>query len=97
MGSETTTAGQGPEGRAPLLWRGGYMVLFLVALSVMPTVYTLFALVQFLSMLLLGAPNAQLAGFGASFADWMRATTRFLTGTDEAKPWPFAPWPTTRD
>ncbi|MGF1552713.1 MAG: DUF4389 domain-containing protein [Paracoccaceae bacterium] len=80
--------------RTALFWRGGYMVLFLLVLSVMPTVYTLLAVVQFLSMLVMRETNPQIAAFGAGFAEWMRDTTRFLTGASEHRPWPFSPWTT---
>lgn len=83
--------------RTALFWRGGYMILFLLALSIMPTVYTLIAVVQFLSLLVMREANRQIASFGAGFAEWMRGTTRFLTCASEEKPWPFSPWPAARD
>lgn len=99
MSAETTTtqpAGTG-DARAAGWWRVGYMILFVIAFSLVQTLHTLFAAVQALAIVILREPNPHLAAFGAGLAEWTRQTSRFLTCADETKPWPFSPWPDARD
>lgn len=99
MTTETATHGAGGDdgagkpGMADRWWRGGYMLLFVIAFSLAQSLHTLIAAVQFLALLIFGAPNDQLRAFGASLAEWTRETSRFLTCADDEKPWPFRPWP----
>ncbi|MEL6766459.1 MAG: DUF4389 domain-containing protein [Pseudomonadota bacterium] len=93
-GGNGARGGGEPAGR---WWRGGYMLLFVIAFSLAQSLHTLIAAVQFLALVIFGAPNAQLSAFGASLAEWTRETSRFLTCADDEKPWPFRPWPEARE
>ena len=101
MPAENAATAARPEGsapsRAPFWWRGGYMLLFVVALSLAQSLHALLAIVQFLALVIFREPNRHIAEFGGSLAEWMRETSRFLTCAAARKPWPFAGWPSARD
>ncbi|MEM6945991.1 MAG: DUF4389 domain-containing protein [Pseudomonadota bacterium] len=103
MASEASTNptnvqdGTGDGGQSQRWWRGGYMLLFVIAFSLAQSLHTLIAVVQFLAIVVLGEPNKQLKAFGVSLAEWTRGASRFLTCAADEKPWPFAPWPQPKD
>jgi hypothetical protein len=104
MAQEARVRGNGNGGTEERLpsqgerwWRGGYMLLFVIAFGILQSVYGLIAIVQFIAIVLFGEPNRQLRTFGGSLAEWTREAARFLTCADERKPWPFADWPGARD
>ncbi|MEM7499733.1 MAG: DUF4389 domain-containing protein [Pseudomonadota bacterium] len=86
----------GGDNRAARWWRGGYMLLFVIAFSLAQSLHTLIAVVQFLALVIFGEPNRHLRDFGACLAEWTRQASRFLTCADDHKPWPFARWPEPR-
>ncbi|MEL6266619.1 MAG: DUF4389 domain-containing protein [Pseudomonadota bacterium] len=96
-GSDGEAGGAGGFRDRNTWMRGGYMLLFVVAFSLVQSLHTLFAVVQFLALLIFGTPNRYLAEFGASLAEWTRETSRFLTCAADRRPWPFAPWPKAAD
>jgi hypothetical protein len=51
------------------------------------------ALVQFLWLLFAGEPNPALVQFGRSLSRWLQDTGRFIVCASEAKPFPWASWP----
>ncbi|MEM6676414.1 MAG: DUF4389 domain-containing protein [Pseudomonadota bacterium] len=93
---QTSPTGTGAE-RGERWWRGGYMLLFVIAFSLAQSLHTLLAIVQWLALMIFGKPNQHLTDFGAGLAEWTRQTSRFLTCVADERPWPFAPWPKRRD
>lgn len=91
--AETNTAPAGSFDRGPVWKRGGYMLIFLVAFYLAQGFIALSAIVQFVTLMLTGKPNAFVADFGRSFAIWVAEVTAFQTGATENRPFPFAPWP----
>jgi len=69
------------------------MVILLVCLSLAESIYYVLALVQFIWAMIEGKPNARLASFGASLAEWVRVDGRYLSYASEEKPFPWAAWP----
>ncbi|MEM6357346.1 MAG: DUF4389 domain-containing protein [Pseudomonadota bacterium] len=95
-GGDRTGGESGGSDRTARWWRGGYMLLFVIAFSLAQSLHTLIAVVQFLALIVFGEPNRHLRDFGASLAEWTRETSRFLTCADDRKPWPLRPWPSPR-
>lgn len=82
------------NGNRKALWaRGGYGLLFLIAMEISRVVLAFAAVLQFLLTLINGKPNAFLVSFGRSLSIWLAETSAFLTFATEKKPFPFAPWP----
>ncbi len=80
--------------RSPEVWkRGLFMLLFAIAFGISHVVLNALAVVQFVWLLLTGAPNLFLARFGRSFASWLAATARFVTCASDDKPFPWQQWP----
>jgi len=82
----------GPD-RKPIWIRGAFMLLFLLAFSIAQTLQAFIAVVQFVTLLITGKPNAHLADFGRGLAMWLAESSAFLTCATERRPFPFAPWP----
>lgn len=90
----TATAARKPGYADIAVWmRGLYMLLLTLAFGVAHTLLLVTAVAQFLWLLFAGESNLQIAQFGRSLARWMADTARFLSGSSEAKPFPWAPWP----
>ena len=79
--------------RRPVWIRGAFMVFFLIAFGIAQGLLALTAVVQFLSLLIAGRPNAFLTGFGRSLGLWLGQTARFQSVASEDRPFPWAPWP----
>ena len=73
--------------------RGLFMLLLLLAFGVAQGLLWVGALVQFLWLLFAGEPNPALAQFGRSLSRWIADTARYIVCASEAKPFPWAPWP----
>jgi hypothetical protein len=73
--------------------RGLFMFLFLLAFGVAQGILWIAALVQFLWLLFAGEPNPAIVQFGRSLARWIGDTGRYLLCASEAKPFPWASWP----
>lgn len=70
-----------------------YMILFWFLLVLARFAVGLLAVLQFLLVLLTGAPNEHLRSMGGSVGVWTLQTMRFLTFSSDAKPFPFQDWP----
>ena len=81
------------DNRKALWARGGYGILFLIAMEIARVVLAFSAVLQFVLTMINGKPNAFLVNFGRSLSIWLAATAAFLTFATENKPFPFAPWP----
>lgn len=79
--------------RKPVLIRGAFMLFFLVAFYFSQALLAITAVIQFLSMLITGAPNAFLVDFGRSLGRWLEQVGRFQACATEERPFPWAPWP----
>jgi hypothetical protein len=73
--------------------RGLFMFLFLLAFGVAQGILWIAALVQFLWLLFAGEPNPAIVQFGRSLSRWLADTGRYLLCSSEAKPFPWASWP----
>lgn len=73
--------------------RGLYMLLMAIGFNVCVTVLCVVTVAQFVIVLLIGAPNAQLASFGRSMGSYLRQIAVFLAFATEAMPFPFGEWP----
>lgn len=73
-----------------------YLVVFGVAfyLSILLTFAT--SLFQFLAKLFSGTAFGGLSEFGDNMATYQAQVTRFLTFSSDEKPFPFAPFPTSK-
>ncbi len=96
--TRTTTAQTTPEHTSTFsnrtTWmRGLFMLLLLLAFGVAQGLLWIVALVQFLWLLFAGEPNPALAQFGRSLSRWLADTGRFIACASEAKPFPWAAWP----
>lgn len=70
-----------------------FMILFAVLLGLSDLVLCVVVLLQFGFVLFGGERNAELLEFGARLARFRYQVVRYLTYNDEARPWPFSPWP----
>ena len=82
--------------RRPVWIRGAFMVFFLVAFGIAQGLLTLMAVIQFLSLLIGGKPNAFIADFGRSLGLWLDQTAQFQSGASDERPFPWTSWPATR-
>lgn len=80
-------------GRGATWLRGLYMLLFAVVFNLAELVLAAVAVFQFLAQLLTGGSNRRLRAFGAHLGEYLRELTDFLAYAEEAKPFPFGPWP----
>jgi uncharacterized protein DUF4389 len=92
---QTTAAPERPSTLSnPATWmRGLFMFLFLLAFGVAQGILWIAALVQFLWLLFAGEPNPAIVQFGRSLSRWLADTGRYLLCSSEAKPFPWASWP----
>ncbi|HEB27065.1 MAG TPA: DUF4389 domain-containing protein [Porticoccus sp.] len=70
-----------------------YMVLFAIVFQVSTVVLWLVVVVQALSALITGSPNANVKGLAASLSQFIFDIVRFLSYGTEDKPFPFQSWP----
>lgn len=70
-----------------------YMLLFSVFLYVASFVVGVLVMVQFVFALITGSDNKKLRELGSSLTTYIEQILRFLTFNSEAKPFPFADWP----
>jgi Domain of unknown function (DUF4389) len=79
--------------KRPVWMRGLFMLLLLIAFGVAQGLLCLLAVVQFLWLLFAGEPNGFLVRFARSLSLWLAETARFVGCASDAKPFPWAPWP----
>ena len=70
-----------------------FMVLFFALWSITRLVVLAVVILQVLFLLLSGARNERLAGFGASLAVYSYELVAYLTFASEDQPFPFSDWP----
>ncbi len=76
------------------LWkRALYMLLFAFLLNMAKFAVFTVVIVQFVLVLVSGAPNAQLLVLGQSLSTYTYQVTRFLTFNSEIHPYPLSDWP----
>ncbi|MFI8483159.1 DUF4389 domain-containing protein [Pseudomonas sp. NPDC078700] len=80
--------------RESLLLRVLWMVLFSIVWQAIVVVLGVTVVVQLVYRLIYGAPNKTLLSFGDSLSQYLAQIGRFGTFNTDAKPWPFADWPT---
>lgn len=73
--------------------RGLLMLLFVFVFELVQLATGLMAVVQFVVLLVTGAPNEQLRRVGAALAVYSEEIVAFLTCATEDVPFPFSPWP----
>lgn len=73
--------------------RGLYMLGFLIFFGLAEFVLGLLAFLQFLWLVITGAPNDGLRRFGVSLSKWVAEAARFQACATEEKPFPWKPWP----
>lgn len=73
--------------------RGLIMFGFLIFFGVAEALLALVAILQFLWLVVTGAPNMALRFFGESLAVWAADAVRFQSCMTEEKPFPWKPWP----
>ena len=71
-----------------------YMLLFVIAYSVVETILTAIVIIQILFRLFRGETNARLLTFSAQAARYIYDVLQYLTFNSEQKPFPFSDWPT---
>lgn len=82
----------------PNVWiRLLYMIMFWFLLVLARFAVGLLAVLQFVLVLLTGAPNEPLRAMGGAIGVWTLQTMRFLTFSSEDKPFPFQDWPIVED
>lgn len=82
-----------PGSKRSIWMRGLFMLLMALAFQVCGTVLCLLTVIQFVIVLLNGAPNERLAAFGRSLGSYLRQIVGFLTFATETMPFPFSDWP----
>lgn len=76
------------------IWlRGVFMILFGIIYSLSGTVLFVLAVLQFIFVLLGGAPNTRLLTFGRSLGSYVQQIVNFQSFNTEDKPFPFSDWP----
>ena len=70
-----------------------FMVLFFALWSITRLVVLAVVILQIVFLLLSGARNERLAGFGASLAVYSFELVAYLTFASEEQPFPFSDWP----
>ena len=71
-----------------------YMLLFVVAYSVVETILTAIVIIQILFRLFRGETNGRLLSFSAQATRYIYDVLQYLTFNSEEKPFPFSDWPT---
>ena len=76
------------------LWsRGLLMLLMGLAYQLASSLLLCVAIVQFVVVLALGAPNQRLKNFGANLGLYLGQIAQFQSFAADALPFPFADWP----
>ncbi len=70
-----------------------YMLLFVIAYSVVETILTAIVLIQILFRLFSGKTNPRLLAFSAEASRYIYDVLQYLTFNSEEKPFPFRDWP----
>jgi len=70
-----------------------FMVLFAVIYSVAEVVLTMVIAFQFLCVLVTGDRNDRALSLGSQIASFIYQVLRYLTYNSDARPYPFADWP----
>lgn len=73
--------------------RGLYMLLFLIIGYIVKIIVLIMSIVQFLSSILMDAPNKKITTFGNSLSQYAYEIIQYLTYNTEKKPYPFDSWP----
>lgn len=84
-----------PRGE-PIGLRIVWMLLFLFVWQLAELLLAGVVLLQLIHRLVNGAAHGGLLSFGDSLSQYLAEIGRFGTFNTEAKPWPFADWPTPR-
>ena len=79
------------EPESPWL-RGVSMLIMAIMFKIAATILGLSAVIQFIWMVAKKETNQPIADFGTDLADWQARAARFLTGSTEDRPFPFAKW-----
>ena len=76
------------------MWlRAVFMILLAMLYSLAGTVLFVVVVLQFVIVVLGGAPNARLLAFGRSLGSYVQQIVNFQTFNTEVKPFPFSDWP----
>lgn len=79
---------------AGAVWkRGLIMLIFAVGFTVAEALLGLIAVLQFLWLLIDGAPNPRLAHFGRALGRWLADVAEFQSCATERRPFPWSDWP----
>ena len=73
--------------------RFGFMMLFVLILSVVSYLIVGLVILQFFWALIAGEGNDKLRDFGSSVSRFILHVLRFLTYNTDTKPFPFTDWP----
>jgi hypothetical protein len=84
---------QQPNAAREVWKRGLFMLLFAIAFGLGQVLLNALAVVQFLWLLLAGAPNPFLLRFGQSLAKWFAEVAQFLSCASDERPFPWRDWP----
>jgi hypothetical protein len=84
---------QANTGTRNLWMRALFMLMMMLAYQISVTLLFILAVIQFLIVLLNGAPNARLMDFGRSIGTYLKQVVQFLTFATEEAPFPFSDWP----
>jgi len=74
-----------------------HMVVLGIAFNVSELVVAVTVVYQFLMLLFTGSTNENARRLGNDFGSYMRAIIRYMTFDTEERPFPYAPWGTTRN
>ena len=78
----------------PDVWlRGLFIVIFGAILCFVFTLVWLLVVFQFITRLLTGNLNQQLAGFSGGLLRYISEILGYITFQSDEKPFPFSPWP----
>lgn len=73
--------------------RGGFVLLFLLALWFVRVLVAVVAVVQFGATLITGRPFALALPFGRSLSAYVGEIVLYVTCNSDRRPWPLSPWP----
>lgn len=73
--------------------RGGFVVLFMLALWFVRILLVLLAALQFGAMLITGRTIALALPFGRSLSTYVQEIALYVTFNSDRRPWPWSPWP----
>ena len=80
-------------GRGSTWVRGLNILLFAVLYGIAEIVLVAVVLFQFGAMLICGRKNAQVGVFGAQLSRYMYQVLKYVTFTQDRRPYPFSSWP----